>query len=374
MASARLSVAWLLIAILWLGFVYSVVQWARRREPLLPWPRRYRFVPWTGPEVAMVLFVYIGIQALASSLVSLFGFSRHDAKMETWTLGEMQALTTSSIIAVPGVVLACLALMREFSRTKPRHLGLSRWRWQSSLLLGYLLFLIVTPLVLGVNYVADFWVRSWGQPSTPHPLTKLGGPDGGLLSWMLLIIQAVVAAPLVEEFIFRGVMLPWLSERRWGGWVAMAGAIAIGFAVIPLELLMSVKTTGRAAFIAGIAPLAFALGVSLLGIALTAGPHDRELPARRAIVGTSILFAMTHYSVWPSPIPLVVLGLALGWAAHRTRSLIAPIAMHALFNAVPVLTLLIAAPNHQNGKADTSAANRPAPVSTSIAVPGVWWP
>jgi membrane protease YdiL (CAAX protease family) len=43
---------------------------------------------------------------------------------------------------------------------------------------------------------------------------------------------------------------------------------------------------------------------------------------------------MAHVAVWPSPIPLFVLGLGLGVLAEGTRSLVGPIVVHSAFNAV----------------------------------------
>jgi Type II CAAX prenyl endopeptidase Rce1-like len=57
----------------------------------------------------------------------------------------------------------------------------------------------------------------------------------------------------------------------------------------------------------------------------------------RAIYGTALLFAMFHVSVWPTPIPLFVLALGLGYLAHRTQSIVGPIVLHVLFNAVAFL-------------------------------------
>jgi membrane protease YdiL (CAAX protease family) len=39
--------------------------------------------------------------------------------------------------------------------------------------------------------------------------------------------------------------------------------------------------------------------------------------------------------------PLVLLGMALAWLAYRTRSLVGPIVVHALFNGVTFLTLVL---------------------------------
>jgi len=47
-----------------------------------------------------------------------------------------------------------------------------------------------------------------------------------------------------------------------------------------------------------------------------------------------------HSSVWPSPIPLFVLGLGLGWLAMRTRGVFVPVIVHGLFNAVSAVFVL----------------------------------
>ena len=49
---------------------------------------------------------------------------------------------------------------------------------------------------------------------------------------------------------------------------------------------------------------------------------------------------MIHSNVWPSPIPLFVLGIGLGWLAVRTNGVLAPVIVHGLFNAVSVVFVL----------------------------------
>jgi membrane protease YdiL (CAAX protease family) len=61
----------------------------------------------------------------------------------------------------------------------------------------------------------------------------------------------------------------------------------------------------------------------------------------RALFGTALLFAMRHANVWPTPIPLFVLALGLGYIAYRTRSLVPSILWHSLFNAVNFVPLLL---------------------------------
>ena len=66
-------------------------------------------------------------------------------------------------------------------------------------------------------------------------------------------------------------------------------------------------------------------------------------------------------AVWPTPIPLFALGLSLGYLAYRTQSLVAPVVLHGLFNAVAGLAILyvyLGGTGGQNGN-DTTSACRP---------------
>jgi len=62
-----------------------------------------------------------------------------------------------------------------------------------------------------------------------------------------------------------------------------------------------------------------------------------------AIVLTAMLFAAIHedQSHWPS---LFVLALGLGYAYEKSGSLLRPIFMHAMFNGIAVVTVLTQPP------------------------------
>jgi hypothetical protein len=66
-----------------------------------------------------------------------------------------------------------------------------------------------------------------------HPMTLLarGGPLGAT-GWVLLAVPAVLLAPVGEELLFRGVLLPWLSG--WMGHVATLTVSAGVFASLHL--------------------------------------------------------------------------------------------------------------------------------------------
>src|SRR5262249_41712433 len=214
--------------------------------------------------------------------------------------------------------------------------GLVTWLWASPLVM-------VLHTVISLGY--EIWTR---QSPKEHDIVWYVAQRPDEFAKNLMFWTVVVIAPIREEIFFRGLLQPWLSRRIWGGNIAMifATVIAIatrdkGFAlwVGPLAFL----TVAMLVFLTlarepkASQPLNF---VASLAVRWIHGPDvARRLQAARAIFGTSVLFGMVHFSTWPNPIPLAVLGLALGWLAHRTQSIIGPMVVHSLFNAVSATVL-----------------------------------
>src|SRR5262249_12123698 len=135
----------------------------------------------------------------------------------------------------------------------------------------------------------------------------------------------------------RGVLQRWFSKRFWGGHVAM-------FAALVLTVLQNFDKYPRLwpwpewqTWLPILAPSLFVL-VMVVPYLFVCRWQLTPFPA--ALFGTSILFASLH-SAWPSPVALFVLALALGWLAQRTQSLVGPTVMHALFNGIACLQLLM---------------------------------
>lgn len=115
--------------------------------------------------------------------------------------------------------------------------------------------------------------------STPHRLVQVIQNAPTLPNLVAGSIGAVIIAPFLEELSFRGILLPWL-RRVLGPWPA--------------------------------------------------------------ILISSFLFAIAHFDAWPAPIALFVLAGFLGYLAYRTTSLVAPIVLHATFNAANMALLIVA--------------------------------
>ena len=132
-------------------------------------------------------------------------------------------------------------------------------------------------------------LAAWGlQFISGIVLTYIGWPPGeqvavtlisGAKSWRMRVylgVFAIVLAPVAEEFIFRGLLYPFIKQ--------------LGY-------------------------------------------------PRLALVGVSLAFALIHVDA-TTFVPLFVLALALTWLYEQTDTLLAPIAAHALFNAANLALLL----------------------------------
>ena len=94
-------------------------------------------------------------------------------------------------------------------------------------------------LVLVVSLALSPFLRS--QQSPQRELMDLVAGTGGLLPLGLLFLTVAVVAPLFEECLFRGTLLPWLGHRLerllgpWLGWSSALVLSGLGFGLIHLQ-------------------------------------------------------------------------------------------------------------------------------------------
>ena len=120
-----------------------------------------------------------------------------------------------------------------------------------------------------------------------------------------------VTAPVMEEMLFRGVLQTWLEHRPLGG-----------VFVLMLALLVSLPTQRDAwatAWTRSVGhPIALRPVLFVVVLCLIYGVVYRlsRKPTWPALFAASTLFAAVHSFAWPSPIPLFILALGLGWLAQ----------------------------------------------------------
>jgi membrane protease YdiL (CAAX protease family) len=312
MLTAGAIVAVIAIPVGLIGFVLA----RRLSVPLLPAIKPWR-VPWGGFEVALA-FLLIAI-LVPETVIRYAGLSR--------LAGVVVALPVQLAL----FVLACRGLYPRWNPTR-------EWRrssWPGLVAVAVVAWAILTPLVLFVNGGVNLIFDALGRTPDEHPLTKIIVTTP--MEQVLFLVQACLAAPLIEEILFRGILLSWLiggRERKAGG----------------IESPPLVPPASRAWFVLGIAGLYSAtaghLGPIVFAGVLTGGYALLRITVRRGarhlsgVYASAALFAVVHSAIWPSPIPLFFLGLGLGWLAVRTRGVLVPTIVHGLFNAVSAIFVL----------------------------------
>jgi membrane protease YdiL (CAAX protease family) len=349
--------AWLLLATLFaipVAGLWFFVPRSRR----LP-PQRMRLAPWTGPEVvaaflaliAWSLWWHVVIERLRSVLH--FPETTHTELWEqAWTL--------------PTEVVTVFVLFRLASKTQFYQLGLTFSRAPATFVAGYGVWLIFTPLVYLLNLVVLLvYQRTVQVPPEEHPLAKMLQSQPTAVEWLLAFSVGVLAAPVTEELLFRGVLQAWLVRNPLGAAATLAAAGGWAY------LSGGKHSPWPAVFVLVMIPGYF--------VSVVVGRRWLRHPTSApAIYASSLLFAAFHSTIWPTPIPLFVLSLALGYLVFRTQSLLSSITVHALFNGVAFVAVLLThgatAPEPENGKATTSAVRLPPPASVSNVVPSSWLP
>ncbi len=316
-------------------------------------PQRNRLVPYSGIEVLAVVYLmtavwpYAGYLAVTETGLGTYLYGRQammtlhakeepavDSAREQVRLLRGRVSLPATLIVLPFQVLTAPLLLRRMSRTQLYQFGLTSHRWGQNVLLGLLGCVVLTPLVLGLNEaVTEVFRRLTPDKVTEHSFARLSRTATGV-ELALIVFLAMVAAPAVEEILFRGVLQTWLTRHEGGAHVVMLLTFLVAVPVQP-------ETWGQV-FQGDWLLLAPMLFVLLMGPGYVWVWRRQRTPVGTALYATSMLFGMFHQTVWPSPIALFVLALGWGWLARRTGSLIGPIVLHSLLKGVACVQMLMA--------------------------------
>jgi len=277
-AAFRLAVSTVLplVTALLGGLLLLGQAWRLLRGRLLAWPEVQ------GPDLTLIdmaLLVAGGFVVISAVGVPLVAFPLVGAL--TAGLGSPRREAVGVVINYAVMALPSLLILWRQVRALPidnaPQGGWMQWRIRpliSAMRDAVAGWLMVTPVVMLTGWLL---VRLVGDPGGSNPLLELVLGSHDPIALGLLALTAVVLAPLFEETIFRGALLPVLAAR--------------------------------------LGPLA---GVLLSGL----------------------LFAMAHISVGELA-PLTVLGVGLGLVRLRSGRLWPSVLMHGLWNAVTFLNLLL---------------------------------
>lgn len=177
--------------------------------------------------------------------------------------------------------VVCFVMWRAgFTRAGLRELGALPRDVRKDLLTGIAALLLALPLVMGVSFWTSIIGEAFGSvpPRFGHDLLRVMVSSESAAARWLLIGSAVVLAPLLEEFVFRGLVQTGLSsvvKNRWA-----------------------------------------------------------------VVMISALFFAGIHTVAWQALPGLFVLGVVLGWVYEKRGSLWPGILIHAGFNAANVAMAL----------------------------------
>jgi membrane protease YdiL (CAAX protease family) len=153
-------------------------------------------------------------------------------------------------------------------------------------------------------------------------------------------LAAVFAAPIAEEFFFRGLLQGWIARTVWtsrhGSWRdALLGQSIVSSPRFAPDAEAGSLATSRA-FNGAAEPTVATTAATTIGLPekpadqpSLAWPTTSWLP----VLFSSVLFGAVHWNQGLAPISLTVLGLALGYTYHKTGSMVPCIVVHFLVNA-----------------------------------------
>jgi membrane protease YdiL (CAAX protease family) len=304
----------------------AVVLW-RRGERLCP---RWTVLPfvWSGPFIFGFFVLHLfGFPLLIQVVDQAGSFARLPPPQEGVTpeaahqISNQRKVMWGMLAFVPALLLLAVAVRTHLFAFPVRWAD----EWKSiprTVILAFLVFATFGTAAYLLNGLLEWVFRQIGQPISEHPLSKMGLTGDGAGGWVF-VLSTCVMAPALEEFLFRGLLVPWVGGKWYRPWVLLAFAVGIGWHDRDANINIPAIAFGVV--------LAAAL-FSLLWV----GKRWRPSFPRRTVMAvwsSSALFALFHATIWPSPIPLFVLALGLGYLTARTRSWVPAAVAHGLFNA-----------------------------------------
>ena len=349
-----------------LSFWYVAINRLIRKQELIPYRRSECVlgfidlvavcVCWLGAQVATgsVLGAVAGPEALKLSEEELF--AEHGVLL----------LYSNAVLGIASLIACGTYLVLRYRTTNSFGLRLGQLRQQVGY--GVVVFTMLVPIVLLIQFLLSLLVKY------DHPVLSVLTENPSFVSIFGCWAAAVLQAPFVEEFLFRGVFQHWmerlsvskLTDDRMligGSSLTATGAPADNTfddsPGLPTAELMEPSGASQVSTDADLknpylSPHTHTnslehqtnpyISPSIQSIVPQDDVHTVQPKfAYWPILVSSACFALIHWGQGLAPIPLFVLALGLGYLFRQTGSLIACITVHFLLNfySMFVFTVMI---------------------------------
>jgi hypothetical protein len=275
LAGRSALLVWIYGTIIVLGLIVDAALLVYWRARGMRWDERIRRLlwrPWSGREV-LLLVGFLGILQL-TALHSGRAISSLGRLME-WREESLVLIVETFILHVAGLAMVA-ALVRRNRVSWKSAFGMDLARLPVCAVRGAVFLLAAMPPLLFYTLIYHLALQLFGVDVNPQDVLFAISEETSWFIRILFVALAAVLAPAFEEILFRGILLPVLSQRLRAG-----SAIAI----------------------------------------------------------VSCLFALLHWNV-ASFVPLFALSVSFCLAYIYTGSLFVPVFMHSLFNLITVSLLL----------------------------------
>ncbi|QDV25057.1 CPBP family intramembrane glutamic endopeptidase [Aureliella helgolandensis] len=179
--------------------------------PVAPWQARV----WGLSDLMIVLILVVGSQfvALAVAVKSL-GLPVRELGEDAGGSLPLSALISLGYVCVVGVSTLWLVLRYSVS---VRHVGLGFAKLSSTWKVGVIGGIAALPIV----YLGNILVSLGMKVEYAHPLLESMKSEPSVNGYLLAVFAAAIAAPLTEEFLFRGLLQGWLQSIPFSSFPAV---------------------------------------------------------------------------------------------------------------------------------------------------------
>lgn len=267
-------------------------------------PRTSRLDP---SHPLLILLMYVSLNLSFGIILRVFNIPPADEKTSPAGSQVMQIIDLNCRFAT---LLAMMYLSHNLVLGRLAAFGLDPKKLMQGILQGFAAMLLLVPwllLTLAVTAYVSEKLRTGAPPI--HPLLEEMKQNPSLFTKWIVIISAVVAAPIVEEVFFRGLVQTTL--------------LRVG--------------------------ISFGLKAKAIGVSANNGSLSESVVVQEAvpsvlcrwltILSASAVFALVHGldGNWEAVSVIFILALALGYLYEVTGNLWSCMVLHATFNGINLL-------------------------------------